>query len=421
MDHELRIVPKRNKLVIQDFKNNRKQIGKSYSTQGAAKAALRKLIGDVATEKLVISDRHKVKDLYQKFYKKKFEDADTGGDLCFHSIKRYEAFWRLFLHDTLPDIYLDEVKNSTIETLIKDLYLKHKVSYRTAYNVVSAFKTFVRWCIRQDIIKHSPVILFSWSDYAHLRPRDSTLLKPKETALISQQQCQDLIDNLFKNKNKDWLSGFKLMIIASLGFTGLRLSELIGITRDKVNIKNQLIDIDGHFDFREGYRVNKTKNNGSTRTINIVNEFLPLVKWWIFINKSNPSNYLFPATRGNGPISEKKIRETIWKTYAENGLAELKETTLPGGGKYLRVISSPLKGAPTKTFRHYVATQLIDAMESDPLLNKNNVKGTMGHDLYSTTADIYGKHLKVIPTERQIRVRNSIGKAIGLTINKPTE
>ena len=56
------------------------------------------------------------------------------------------------------------------------------------------------------------------------------------------------------NKNKDWLSSFKLMIIAALAFTGLRLSELIGITYDKIDISNQQILIDGRYDFREGYR-----------------------------------------------------------------------------------------------------------------------------------------------------------------------
>jgi len=416
MNHELRIVPKRKKFVIQDFTNKRKQVGRSFKTQGEAKAALRKLIADVATEAVVISDRHKVRDLYVKFHTQRSADADIGGDLTKESIRRYEAYWRLYLHNTLPDVYLDELKNKTIVELIKALYLKHELPYRTVWNIVSAFKTFVRWCIREDIIASSPVLLFSWEDHKHLRPRDSNQIKTKVTALISQEQCQDLIDNLYKNRNTDWMASFKLMIIVSLAFTGLRLSELIGITYDKIDIGNQQIMIDGHYDFRQGFRVNKTKNNGSNRHIDIVDDFLPLLKWWMYINKSHPGNYLFPATRGKGPISEKVIRETVWKTYAENGLAVLKTVTMPAGGKYLKVISSPLKGAPTKTFRHFVATSLINAMSSDPLLNKNNVKNALGHDLFSTTEEIYGNHQMVIPTERKIKVRNAIGSAIGLKI-----
>ncbi|QIZ21543.1 integrase [Candidatus Pelagibacter giovannonii] len=414
--NDLRICRRGNKYAIQDWSNVRKQIGKKYLTQTAAKAALRKLIADVATETVVISDRHKVRDLYVKFHTQRSADADIGGDLTKESIRRYEAYWRLYLHNTLPDVYLDELKNKTVVNLIKALNEKHNLPYRTVWNIVSAFKTFVRWCIKEDIIATSPVLLFSWDDHKHLRPRDSGQIRKKETALISQEQCQDLIDNLLLNKDKDWLSSFKLMIVAALAFTGLRLSELIGVTYDKIDIGNQQIMIDGHYDFRQGFRVNKTKNNGSNRQIDIVDEFLPLLKWWMYLNRSHPSNYLFPATRGKGPLSEKKIRETCWKTYAENGLAVIKEFTMPSGGKYMKVISSPLKGAPTKTFRHFVATSLINAMEADPSLNKNNVRKALGHDLFSTTEEIYGKHHMTIPYAKKVKVRNAIGTAIGLKI-----
>jgi integrase len=414
--NDLRICRRGSLFVIQNWSEKRKQVGNKYTTITAAKTALRRLIADVATEEIVITDRHKVRDLYVKFHIQRSADADIGGDLTKESIRRYEAYWRLYLHDTLPDVFIDEVNNKSVVTLIKALYQKHRLPYRTVWNIVSAFKTFVRWCIGEDIIKHSPVLLFSWEKHKHLRPRNSNEIKPKETALISQDQCQDLIDNLYKNRNTDWMASFKLMIIVSLSFTGLRLSELIGITCDKIDIGNQQIIIDGHYDFRQGYRVEMTKNGGSNRRIDIVDEFLPLLKWWMYINKSHPGNYLFPATRGKGPISEKLIRETVWKTYQENGLAVLKEVRMPSGGKYLKVVSSPLKGAPTKTFRHFVATSLINAMSSDPLLNKNNIRNALGHDLFSTTEEIYGKHHTSIPYARKVGVRNAIGTAIGLKI-----
>ena len=48
---EPRVYPKNKKFVIQDMDNGRKQIGKPYSSPTAAKAALKKLIEDVATKK----------------------------------------------------------------------------------------------------------------------------------------------------------------------------------------------------------------------------------------------------------------------------------------------------------------------------------------------------------------------------------
>jgi len=418
MNHNLRIVPKRKKFVIQDFSNNRKQIGRSYRTQGSVKAALRKLSADVATKKIVIDERHKVRDVYQKFAAKKLEDGEAGGKLTREGVRRYDAFWRNYLYDTMPDLYLDELRNRHIEELVKQLYLKHKATYRTAQNIVSSIHTFIRWCIDADIIDNSPVLMWRWDNHQHLIPEDVSLEKKKETTLISQDQCQKLIDNLIANRNKDWLSSFKLMIIASEAFTGLRLSELIGITYDKIDIGNYQILIDGRYDYREGYRKNRTKTHASNRHIDIVNEFMPLLKWWMFINKSHPSNYLFPATRGTGPISEKLLRDTIWKTYAENGLAVLKEVTMPAGGKYLRVIESPFKGCPTKTYRHFFATSFINAMSSDPLLNKNVIKNALGHDLYSTTEEIYGNHMMIVSQDKRQQIRQAKQKAIGLRISK---
>tara|TARA_B100000029_G_scaffold457674_1_gene486586 strand:- start:1588 stop:2844 length:1257 start_codon:yes stop_codon:yes gene_type:complete len=415
--NDLRICKRGSNFVIQDLSNNRKQIAK-YSTKTSARAALRKLTGDIATKKVVIDDRRKVRDTFQKYAVIRLEDADTGGRLTREGVRRYGSFWKNYLYDTMPDLYLDELRNKHIEQLVKQLYLKHKATYRTAQNIVSAILTFIRWCIDQDIISHSPVLLWRWQNHKHLIPEDISLEKKKVTTLISQDQCQNLIDNLIANKNKDWLSSFKLMIIASLAFTGLRFSELIGITYDKIDITNQQILIDGRYDFREGYRKNRTKNQGSNRHIDIVNEFLPLLKWWMFINKSHPSKYLFPATRGTGPISEKLTRDTIWKTYAENNLAVLKEVTRSSGGKYFRVIESPFKGCPTKTFRHFVATSLINAMSSDPLLNQNIIKNSLGHDLYSTTEEIYGNHMMVVSKDKRQQIRQAKQKAIGLKILK---
>ena len=47
-----KVYPKRNTHVIQDMDDGRKQIGKPYSSPTAAKAALKKLIEDVATKKI---------------------------------------------------------------------------------------------------------------------------------------------------------------------------------------------------------------------------------------------------------------------------------------------------------------------------------------------------------------------------------
>ena len=62
----------KNKYVIQDFNRNRKQITckdgtKKWTSRTSAEVALKALIADVATKKVIISDRHKFKEEYKKF------------------------------------------------------------------------------------------------------------------------------------------------------------------------------------------------------------------------------------------------------------------------------------------------------------------------------------------------------------------
>ncbi len=410
---DLRIVPKRNRYVIQDFDNNRKQIGKPYQTKFAANQKLNILVAHIATNKVVITDRYKLRTTFELFAKQRLLDAETGGNLTKEGVRRYDAFWRKYLHNTMPDLFLDQLRNKHIEQLIKDLYSKHNLPYRTVWNIIASVKTFLRWCISKDYIFNTPVLEFTWTNYRHLQPRDTD---KEPTTLISQEQCQELIYNLIDNKNKDYLSSYKLMLFASFAFTGLRMTELLGLQYQHIDLDNQLIHVQGRYNYREGCFVQKTKNKGSTRAIDIVDDFLPLLKWWMFINKDHPSNYLFPATRGTGPISEYRARRLIWQTYEENNLAVIKWSKKSGSVSY-KVISSPFKGCPTKTYRHYVATSLINAMSSDPMLNKNNVKNALGHDLFRTTEEIYGNHAAALPTNQRKLVRQSIGKAINLKIN----
>jgi hypothetical protein len=169
--NDIRLCKRGSNFVIQDWSNERKQIAK-YSTKTAARAALKKLIADVATKKVVLDDRHKVRELFQKYAAKRLEDADTGGKLSKEGVRRYDSFWRNYLHDTMPDVYLDELRNKHIEDLVKELYKKHKATYRTVWNIVSAIHTFIRWCINEDIIEQSPILLWRWDNHQHLIPQD---------------------------------------------------------------------------------------------------------------------------------------------------------------------------------------------------------------------------------------------------------
>ena len=66
--------------------------------------------------------------------------------------------------------------------------------------------------------------------------------------------------------------------------------------------------------------------------------------------------------------------------------------------------SSPLKGSPTKMFRHRLASHLIAAMNKFGVLSQNQVKSIVGHTQFSTTAGIYGNKLVAMNNQARSEV-----------------
>ena len=87
------------------------------------------------------------------------------------------------------------------------------------------------------------------------------------------------------------------------------------------------------------------------------------------------------------PITDKQLRNFLYRAYAKIGLAILKDN-----GLHVKVLSCKFKGEPFKTFRHFAATALLDAQAGNPLLSDNFIKTQIGHRDIKTTRMIYGDH-----------------------------
>ena len=64
---------------------------------------------------------------------------------------------------------------------------------------------------------------------------------------------------------------------------------------DVIDLKNQSIFVAGVFDHNEGIWKNKTKRKASRRHIEIQNEFMPILIWWLKKIKDMNNPYLFPS------------------------------------------------------------------------------------------------------------------------------
>ena len=106
---------------------------------------------------------------------------------------------------------------------------------------------------------------------------------------------------------------------------------------------------------------------------------------------ARPHNkFLFAGSRGDGPIGSYTFRKLVWRTYEAVGLAKMKWFMKSNTEQY-EVIESKFAEFPTKTWRHYNATSLINNMKVLGL-TPNYIKERVGHTRWTTTVDRYGNH-----------------------------
>ena len=321
------------------------------------------------------------------------------------SMRRYDTEFRLRISKFVnPKVLLSNFKLQDMEAYLDQAHAAG-ACYKTLKKSVKDIKRFLR---RMKIIGKNPcldMLYFEIRSHHKIVPEDDNLLYAKEVHLIDDEKIKEMINLVFTDFKKDIDASNTFGIFCMLFFFGLRASELTGIKRDCIDFEKRLLHIRGTI--RQHKFVNKTKNRGSKRAIEIRPEAAKFLEIWMdYIDGIKPDNvYLFPGKNG-GPLCYKYVHTQVWKTYARVGLADI---TVRRDG-HVVVHSSPLKGYPTKMFRHRLASHLISGMNSHNSLNQNQVKSMIGHDLFSTTAGIYGNKLISGNEKQRLALDNAVSE-----------
>jgi|TARA_R100001530_G_scaffold14559_2_gene13092 integrase len=436
---DLKVYPKRKTFVVQDMDDGRKQHGPAYKSKSAANAALKKLVADVATKRVVVGDRYKFKDEFKRYADERLKSAeDPTVALSKASIRSYESFYRNYIADCFPDfveiknaqgvvikkvscVYLDEITGKALYKFVTNCYEQKEATWKTVKKMISHIKTFLRDCDGNDMVVNHSVFNWKISKKTELHPDKHELKHPKKSTPIMPDEAEKLINSLYADRNKDFYAAYKLAAVATFTFTGLRFSELKGILKKYIDLENRTIFIAGVYDHNEGRYRERTKREESRRHIDIQDGFMPYLTEWLDKIKDMKSDYLFPSLRDTGPMSQHKFRTLIWKTFEEHGLAKLKWRTKKYNSKFSRgtsntfkVISSPFKGCPTKAFRHAFGTHLVNSVKSDPNIDQNYARVALGHADYRTTELVYGTHIMRVSKEDRIARRAAVTKALNL-------
>lgn len=348
---------------------------------------------------------------YADYRIKVAEDPNTR--VTVQGVQGYTSDWNLRISKYMPDVPLCEFNSNHMKEYLRkaaDAGHTYKVLKRSVRNI----KTFLRDMKADGKSPNLDCLQFKIHQFHEVIPENDDLYYEKVPNVISEKDMMKVLKTLTANRYKDKNTALAFAIFVIAAKFGLRRSEIIGIKKQNVDLENKVLRIQGVYDYRSNTYKNKTKNRGSKRDIPLDDEDIKFFTLWFDYLKQidDHTGWLLPATRGTKPISFCHVTDLVWKTYGEAGLAEVKKE----GGHY-SCISSPYKDAPLKTFRHRVATKLINAMTADKNLDINYVKSLVGHTRFQTTRDRYGNH-NLIGSQEEVDARvASRKKALSLNLD----
>jgi len=418
---DLRICKRKGQYVIQDYANGRKQIKDtnnkklSFSNKKEAKAYAKELSGAVERKEIKFTDRHKFLDTFKEYADFRIHNANQPGSRdSVTYVNGLTSYYNKYLTPYFPDVYLDQTDGPTLETFVAKLKAAD-VTYKTSKNLIGCIHTFLRWCMFKKY-HHEFSSALNWKIGKHgssyLLPDNDDQLYEKETYVLTNEEANKVLAYVKERRELSRDDAMAYGFFTMLGCFGLRSSEIRGLKKTSFDFEKNTVTIKGAYHARTGY-VNKTKNRGSRRTIPFTPRQAEHIKWFAdYMQEKRPFNkYFFSGARGDGPIGEYYSRKLVWKTYAALGLAKLRVYTQANTEQY-EVLECKFKGSPTKTWRHYVALNMINNMEVLKL-SPNQIKQRVGHTRWTTTVDRYGNHNEASTKEANRIVAEKADLALG--------
>jgi len=418
---DLKVTQRNGGYVIQDYANGRKQVRDKhnkkliFSNRRKAEAYAKELTGAVERKEIQLTDRHKFLVKFKEYADFRLYNANQPG--CRDSVtyvKGITSYYNQYITPYFPDVYLDQTDGPTLETFVAKLKAAN-VTYKTSKNLIGTIHTFLRWCMFKKY-HHEFSSALNWKIGKHgssyLLPDNDDQLYEKETYVLTNEEANRVLAYVKSRRELSRDDAMAYGFFTILGCFGLRSSEIRGLKKTSFDFEKNTVSIKGAYHARTGY-VNKTKNRGSRRIIPFTPRQAEHIKWFAdYMQEKKPFNkYFFSGARGDGPIGEYYSRKLVWKTYAAVGLADIRIYNQANTEQY-EVLDCKFKGSPTKTWRHYVALNMINNMEILKL-SPNQIKQRVGHTRWTTTVDRYGNHNEASTKEANRIVAEKADLALG--------
>ena len=405
-----------------DYANGRKQIKDKnnqklvFKYKKEAKAYAKELTGAIERKEIKLNDRHKFMDKFKEYGLIRIAQAEMEGSReTVGGVSGYKSYCDKYLSLYFPeDKYLDETDGPLLESFVKNLK-KAGVPHKTNVRIIQHIHTFLRWCLFKKL-HHDFSSALEWKIGEHgsgyLLPDNDAELEETECPVIDPAEANMVLAYLDKHKNRSRNDALAYGIFTFLAIFGLRSSEILGLRKSSINFENRTVKIDKAF-VRTGL-AHKTKNRGSRRTLDFTTSQSIHLQWFFdyMLAARQHNKFLFAGSRGDGPIGSYTFRKLVWKTYEAVGLAKMRWFTQSNTEQY-EVIESKFAEFPTKTWRHYNATFMIDNMKKLGL-TPNYIKERVGHTRWTTTVDRYANHNRNVSNELAQERAAKVEAALGL-------
>ena len=266
----------------------------------------------------------------------------------------------IFKYHILPFFEKIKVNNITKNDILKFqkvIYNKNTIRSKTQLTngtirkIYKQLHAFFEYCVKEEYISNNPC-----------NKVNNFKKEKKEKEYITLEEYNKIINNIHNQRD--------LTIVRILFFTGIRISELLGLSIDKIFINDNeaYIKIENTYYNGEIRQYAKTDSTQGIRYID--NETKSILMAYMASSEflDYNSEYLFPSKDSKCKImTAKAVTNMIKKACKDAGIT---------------------KNITPHSFRHGHVAMLIDAG-----MNLEDIKDRVGHKSIRTTSDEYGHML----------------------------
>ncbi len=243
---------------------------------------------------------------------------------------------------------------------------EHTLANGTIRKIYKQLNAFFEYCFQEEYITVNPC-----SKVNNFKK------EKKEKEYLTIEEFYKLVENI--NSIRD------ITIIYLLFFSGIRISELLGLSLDKINLNNEEPFIEILNTCHKGEIREYAKTDDSQDIIYIDETTNEILLKYINSNEFNSynSNYLFPSRESKcGILSERAVGDMIKKYCKQAGIN---------------------KHITPHSFRHSHVAMLMDMG-----MNLEDIKNRVRHSSIKTTSDEYGHMYNSRKKELVLNITNYV-------------